>query len=84
MPPITASDSGALVSAPAPRPIAAGMSARMMVSEVITTGRMRVGQASRSASSTLMPCSRRWLVRSTSRIEFFATRPISSTRPMPE
>ena len=59
-------------------------SARMMVSEVISTGRMRIGQASRSASSTLMPCSRRWLVRSTSRIEFFATRPISSTRPMPE
>src|SRR5688572_12536508 len=84
MPPITASESGLLVSAPAPRPMAAGMSARIMVSEVITTGRMRVGQASRSASSTLRPWSRRWLVRSTSKIEFFATRPISSTRPMPE
>ena len=56
----------------------------MMVSEVITTGRMRVGHASRNASSMFMPWSRRWLVRSTSRIEFFATRPISSTRPMPE
>ena len=59
MPPITASDSGLLVSAPAPRPMAAGISARMMVSEVITTGRMRVGQASRNASSTFMPWSRR-------------------------
>ena len=55
MPPITAIASGALVSAPAPMPIEAGASARMMVAEVITTGRIRIGQASRSASSMPMP-----------------------------
>ena len=84
MPPMTAIDSGWLVSAPAPRPSAAGKRARMMVAEVISTGRMRIGQALRSAASTPSPSSRRWLVRSTSRIEFFATRPISSTRPIIE
>ena len=48
MPPITATASGELVSEPAPAPIAAGNIARTIVSEVISTGRMRIGQALRS------------------------------------
>jgi hypothetical protein len=84
MPPITAMASGWLVSLPAPKPSAAGARARITVIEVISTGRMRVGQALRRAASTFRPSPRRWLVRSTSRMEFLATRPISSTSPIIE
>ncbi len=84
MPPITATAIGALLSDPAPTPKAAGSIARMMVSDVIRMGRKRIGQASFKDCSMLLPSARRWLVRSTSRMEFLATRPINNTRPIIE
>ena len=49
MPPITATESGPLVSDPAPEPMAAGKRARISVSEVIRTGLSLMGHASKSA-----------------------------------
>ena len=49
---------------------------------VIRIGRRRTGPALRIASLTLMPSRTYWFVRSTSRIAFFVTRPISMTTPI--
>ena len=51
---------------------------------VIMIGRIRTRPASSSASGTLAPRRRAWLAKSTSRIAFFVTRPISITRPIIE
>jgi hypothetical protein len=84
MPPMTAMDSGPDSSTPVPMPSAGTSMAKMIVSDVIRIGRSRRGQASASAWSTPWPSARSWLVRSTSRIEFLATRPISRIRPTME
>ena len=47
-------------AAPSDMPRAMGIRARIVVSVVISTGRIRRGQAWRMASSRLSPRSRRW------------------------
>jgi hypothetical protein len=54
----------------------------MAVALVSTTGRNRVSPAFWIASSRAIPCSRRWLVKSTSRMEFLISIPMSATKPM--
>ncbi len=70
IPPIIATASGTLISEPSPVPRAAGNMEIITVSDVISTGRILIGQASSSASSILLPCRRNWLVRSISNMEF--------------
>ena len=49
---------------------------------VMMIGRMRISPACSSASGTVAPALRAWLAKSTSRMAFFVTRPISITRPI--
>ena len=53
-----------------------------MAMVVIKIGRRRIGPALRMASFTLIPSRTNWFVRSTSRIAFFVTSPISMTTPI--
>ena len=55
MPHTTAMARGPLVSEPAPVPMAAGKRAKMIVSDVIRIGRIRMGQASFNAVSISLP-----------------------------
>ena len=82
-PPITARAMGARISAPAPRAKARGSMPKIMARVVMTIGRSRVEPALMSARSRPRPCSRRaWLAKSTSRIAFLVTRPMSMMRPI--
>ena len=62
--------------------IAGGIAATMVAMEVIMMGRSRIGQAVKSDSSTSLPWLRTWLVKSTSKMEFFFTIPIKRMTPM--
>ena len=68
-------------AAPAPVASASGMTPRMNANDVIRIGRRRMRADSIAASTIDMPCSRSCSANSTIRIEFFAARPTSSTRP---
>ena len=73
---------GARNSPPSPRPMAEGSMPRIIAMVVIRIGRSRIGPALRMASSTGSPSRTYWFVRSTSRIAFLVTRPISITMPI--
>jgi hypothetical protein len=62
MPPMTLRARGARVSAPGPRPKASGTDAATVARVVIRMGRSRIGQAVRTASLSLSPSARSWLV----------------------
>ena len=79
---MTATAIGTLVSAPGPKASAGGTAAAMVAIEVISIGRSLMGQASISASLVDNPRFLTALVKSTSRIEFFFTIPISNIRPI--
>ena len=81
-PPIVAIEIGDRKSLPSPVPIADGNMPRIIATVVIMIGRSRIGPAFRMASRTPMPSRTYWLVRSTSRIAFFVTRPINITTPI--
>ena len=55
---------------------------KIMASVVITMGRRRVEPALIRASLRGAPAARAWFVKSTSRIAFLVTRPISMMRPI--
>ena len=73
---------GTIVSDPGPIESASGVAAAIMAMEVIRIGLRRIGQASKSASLTPIPCLHRSFVKSTSRIEFFLTIPMRSINPI--
>ena len=56
--------------------------AEIVAIEVIRMGLRRVGHAARSAGPGERPSARRWFVKSTSRIEFFLTIPMSRMMPI--
>ena len=82
-PPITARAIGARNSAPAPSASASGSMPKIIASVVITIGRSRIapGVDERLVARSC-PRSRAWLAKSTSRIAFLVTRPISRMRPI--
>jgi hypothetical protein len=55
---------------------------KIIASVVITIGRKRVSPASTSAVLRSAPRARCWLAKSTSRIAFFVTKPMSRMRPI--
>ena len=61
---------------------ASGSRPPMAVAEVSRIGRKRISPARSMASSSGTPCSRSWLVKSTSRIEFLISMPMSAMKPM--
>ncbi len=81
IPPITATPIGRQVSEPSPVLTAIGTIPRMVVSEVINTGRRRERQAWATASYRRMPRSRMRLMKSMSTIPFLVTIPIKRTPP---
>ena len=54
----------------------------MAVNVVRSTGRNLISPAFKTASLSGVPCSRSWFVKSTSRIEFLISIPISATKPI--
>ena len=81
MPPTIESAIGRCSSAPGPIASAGGRAPAIVAVEVIRIGRSRIGHACSSASWRSVPCARIWLVKSTSRIEFFLAMPISRISP---
>ena len=81
-PPMTAIAIGTRVSAPGPKANAGGIDATIVVNDVINIGRKRIGHAVFNASIIDTPSARIWLVKSTSKIEFFFTSPIKRIIPM--
>ena len=81
-PPITARAIGARISAPAPIANASGSMPKIIASVVITIGRRRVEPALTSASLRERPSRRAWFAKSTSRIAFLVTSPISMISPI--
>ena len=79
---MTARAIGARISAPAPIANASGSMPKIIASVVMTIGRRRVVPALSSASLRDMPSRRAWFVKSTSRIAFLVTSPISMMRPI--
>ncbi len=63
---------------------ASGNMPKTMAAVVMMMGRMRIKPACSSASGTLAPSRRAWLAKSTSRMAFLVTRPISITSPIIE
>ena len=61
---------------------ASGSRPPMAVAEVSRMGRKRISPACSMASSSGTPCSRSWLVKSTSRMEFLISMPTSATKPI--
>ena len=72
---------GCVISTPSPMPSAIVDMAKMVVSAVISTGRMRVRPVSRMASVRSMPASRSWLMLSTNTIPLFTTTPARTRKP---
>ena len=81
MPPATAVPTELRDAAPAPVASASGNTPRMNANDVIRIGRRRMRADSIAASTIDMPRSRSCSANSTIRIEFFAARPTSRTRP---
>ena len=82
LPPMTTAARGARVSAPAPLPSRMGSMAKTRAPVVIRMGRSRKRPASAKASLRPYPCSRRSsLVKSTSRMAFLVTIPVSRMIP---
>ena len=82
MPPMMARPIGAWISPPSLKARASGSMPKTMAIVVMMMGRMRISPACSSASVTVAPALRAWLAKSTSRIAFLVTRPISITRPI--
>ena len=61
---------------------ASGSRPPIAVADVSRIGRKRISPACSMASSSGTPCSRSWLVKSTSRIEFLISMPTSATKPI--
>ena len=81
IPPITAIPIGRQVSEPSPALIAIGTIPRMVVNEVINTGRRRERQAWAMASYKRTPLSRIKLIKSINTIPFFVTIPTNMIAP---
>jgi hypothetical protein len=82
-PPMTTMAIGARKLGSLPMPMAIGNMPAPIATVVITIGRARLRQASSSASSRVMPRSRRAMIAySTSRIEFLVATPMSMIRPI--
>ena len=81
-PPITARAIGARASAPAPRASASGIMPKIIATVVMMIGRSRIRPACSSASARSFPSPRSWLVKSTSRMPFFVTSPMSMMIPI--
>ena len=81
IPPITAIPIGLQVSEPSPALIAIGTIPKMVVNEVINTGRKRERQAIAIASYRRMPRSRIKLMKSINTIPFFVTIPTNMIPP---
>ena len=81
-PPITATAIGARNEASPWIPIATGNMPATIATVVITIGRARLWPASRSAVIRSLPARISSIAKSTSRIEFLATMPISIRKPM--
>ena len=75
---------GAWISPPSFNAIAIGNMPNTIAAVVMMIGRMRVCPACSTASIMPAPARRAWFAKSTSRIAFFVTRPISITRPIIE
>ncbi|MOA00607.1 hypothetical protein D3C78_1199790 [compost metagenome] len=82
MPPITAIAIGARNEPPSPTPSAEGNMPADMAMEVMMIGRARLRPASTMACTRSMPCRRISMAKSTSRMAFFVTMPISIRMPM--
>ena len=83
-PPMIARPIGAWISPPSFSASASGSMPKIIAAVVMMIGRIRTSPACSSASGTDRPARRPWLAKSTSRIAFFVTRPISITRPIIE
>jgi hypothetical protein len=81
-PPITAVAIGERKSLSPPQPAATGSMPAIMATVVITMGRARLCPASRIAVSRGLPARISSMAKSTSRIEFLATMPISISNPI--
>ena len=81
-PPTAARASGAEASDPAPSSSARGIRPTMVASAVIRMGRMRMRADSTTARRSGWPSRRRWLAKSTSRIELETTMPTITMMPM--
>ncbi len=81
-PPITARAIGARISPPDPTPSASGSMPKIIAAVVMMMGRRRVRPAWMMAARRSRPRPRSTFVKSTSRMAFFVTRPISMMRPM--
>ena len=82
IPPMTVVPTDCRAADPAPVASASGSTPRMNASDVIRIGRSRMRAASTAASTIDRPSLRRCSANSTIRIEFFAARPTSMTRPI--
>jgi uncharacterized membrane protein YebE (DUF533 family) len=71
-------------AAPAPVDKMSGRPPRIVEISVIIMGRKRIVAACSIASRTVSPRSRSWFANSTKRTEFFASSPMSITRPICE
>jgi hypothetical protein len=83
-PPITAWPMGARCSEPSVSAKASGTMPKTIASVVIRIGRSRTRAACSRACVRSMPASRDRMAKSTSRMAFFVTSPISMTMPMME
>ena len=81
MPPSTAVPMALRPPAPAPVPMASGITPKPKASEVIRMGRRRSRTAATVASNTLRPCSCSCTANSTIRMAFFAASPTVVSRP---
>ena len=75
---------GAWISPPSSSASAIGNMPKTIAAVVIMIGRIRTSPACSRASVTFRPVRRAWLAKSTSRIAFFVTSPISITSPIIE
>ena len=82
MPPMMARPIGAWISPPSLKASASGSMPKTMAMVVMMIGRMRIRPACSTASTMPAPALRAWLAKSTSRMAFLVTRPISITRPI--
>ena len=83
-PPMIARPIGACCSPPSPKPNASGSMPPIIAAVVIKIGRRRTCPASSNDASSAPPARRERFAKSTSRIAFFVTRPISMMKPMIE
>ena len=81
-PPMIARPIGACVSPLSPKPSASGNMPKIIAAVVIRMGRRRTCPAVSSASCSDAPLRRERLAKSTSRIAFLVTKPISITKPI--